>query len=345
MKTKQPADNYDPLWVEYWQQNPQMLRSVGAAAAEEEGTEAGAEEEGAGEGAEEGAEDSTNSPKEGSDHEGATADDVNNNTDWRDAIKDEKLRDHAGRFTTLDDLVKANLDSRQKLSKAIVPPGKSASDDDVAAYRKAIGVPESPEGYEFPDLPEGQEVTDDVKQSREAWAKRFHEANVPAETAKALVEAFNEEAQAALKAQVDADKKYAEEQAELLQKEWGADAEKNRAYANRAFAKLAERAGVDVEELKHIETKAGQYLMDDARLSRIFAVIGREMGEGSLGGAISESEREAAETELDEIRSQIREAQSKGDNRKANKLYQKEQELIGRIHGNQPTVGAMGRVA
>ena len=43
---------------------------------------------------------------------------------WRDLIEDEKLQKHSERFTSIDALVQANLESRQKLSKAVVPPGK-----------------------------------------------------------------------------------------------------------------------------------------------------------------------------------------------------------------------------
>ena len=52
---------------------------------------------------------------------------------WRDLIEDEKLQKHAERFTSVDALVQANLESRQKLSKAIVPPGKDSDEEDVTA--------------------------------------------------------------------------------------------------------------------------------------------------------------------------------------------------------------------
>ena len=66
---------------------------------------------------------------------------------WRDLIEDEKLQKHAERFTSVDALVQANLESRQKLSKAIVPPGKDSDEEDVTAYREALGVPKDVDGY------------------------------------------------------------------------------------------------------------------------------------------------------------------------------------------------------
>lgn len=66
-----------------------------------------------------------------------------------------------------------------KKAQAVVPPNEKSTPEEIAAYRKAIGVPESPEGYKLkPDnLPEGVNFD-------EATAKRAAELafkhNVPA---------------------------------------------------------------------------------------------------------------------------------------------------------------------
>lgn len=66
-----------------------------------------------------------------------------------------------------------------KKAQAVVPPSEKSTPEEVAAYRKAIGVPDSPEGYKLkPDsLPEGVQFD-------EATAKRAAELafkhNVPA---------------------------------------------------------------------------------------------------------------------------------------------------------------------
>ena len=66
---------------------------------------------------------------------------------WRDLIQDDKLAKHAERFTDIDALVKANIDSRKQLSKAVVPPGADADDSAWESYREAIGVPKDVDGY------------------------------------------------------------------------------------------------------------------------------------------------------------------------------------------------------
>jgi hypothetical protein len=66
-----------------------------------------------------------------------------------------------------------------KKANAIVPPTEKSSPEEVAAYRKAIGVPESPEGYQLKpeQLPEG--VTWDESVAKRA-AELAHKHNVPA---------------------------------------------------------------------------------------------------------------------------------------------------------------------
>ena len=111
---------------------------------------------------------------------------------WRDLIEDEKLQKHAERFTSVDALVQANLESRQKLSKAIVPPGKDSDEEDVTAYREALGVPKDVDGYEFP-LPEGIERTTEMMDSEDHWANLFIDNNIPKATADVLIQEFRGE--------------------------------------------------------------------------------------------------------------------------------------------------------
>lgn len=262
-------------------------------------------------------------------------------TDWRAAIKDPEAKKFAESSTDIEHLTKRAMEMRQKLSSAIIKPGKDAKPEEVAAFRKALEVPETPEGYKFPEIPEG-ELTDAVKESRAAWAKRFHDRNVPAPVAEALMADFRADMEAEAKAQQEADKQYAEQVMEGLRKEWGADFDTNKQYANRAAAHLF---GDEFDAARKIEMKDGRFLMDRPELLKVFAKIGREMGEGTLGSVMTDGDKEAAETELRSLRKQIGEAQAEGNSKRANELYQKEQALIAKMGGNRPVVGAQGRTA
>lgn len=348
-----PIDDYDPRWPLYWAAHPELLRAVGADATGQEGGEAeGGKPEGAAGKGDESPEGDGGDPEAGgkpaSDSGGEGTE--GKEPDWRESVTDEKLREHARRFTSLDDLVRGNVTLRserdQLRTKAAVPPDKDAGEEEIADFRKKMGVPGSPEGYEFPAPPEGQELTEDEKTSRETWAQRFHEHNVPKATAEALIEVFRQDMEQARQAQTKADEDFARQSETELRQEWkGEDFEKNRNLARRAVDTLVERAGVDANRLTALESKDGKLVMDHPVMLRLFAAIGREMAEGTLGGTMTEGERETANEELRTLLGKINEAQARGDHAEANKLYQREQEMLARMHGNRPVVGSEGRAA
>jgi len=323
-----PADPYDPSWLEYWADHPGEARSVGAAAVDPAPADPAPVPAAA-------VDPAPADPKPADPAEAA---------DWRAGIADEKLRDHAGRFASLDDVIRANLDSRQKLSKAIIPPGKDASEDDVKGYLKAIGVPAEASGYEFPEIPKEQ-MTDAIQAERDMWAKEFHDARLPDETAKRLVAKFGEVAQAHAQAQAKADKDFAQSSSEALKAEWGADNDKNMTLANRAFDDMTQRAGIASADMRKIETKDGRFVMDDPRMLKMFAALGREMGEGSLGGTMTEGDRETIDEQIRDLRKQTDEAKSGGDSKRANQLYQKTLGMIEKRDGAQAIVGSQNRAA
>lgn len=263
--------------------------------------------------------------------------------DWRADLPDD-LKETANRFTSKADAVRAIIDMRKRESQVRVP-GKNATPEEIATYHKAIGIPEKPEMYEFEDLPQGMELTDQVKASRAEWSKQFHALGIPKDAAKALAKFANEQAVRDFTAQVEADKAFAAQQETALRNEWkGDDYERNKTLANRAFSELANRAGLKLDDLTKIETKDGRFLMDRAEIVRMFATIGREMSEGTLGPTLTESEKNTVDDQIRGVRSQIQEAQSAGDSKRANKLYQQEQALLAKKDGNKSIVGSRGRM-
>lgn len=377
MGINRPTDPYDVAgWEAFYAAHPHLMRSVGAAgddgadggdagdAADPNATDAdGAEGQDGAEGADDTGKDAGGKDadgketgdapedpkaKKGSGKKPDAKDAKDDADDWRANISDEDLREHASRFASLEELVRGNKELRrerdQLKSKAVVPPGKDASEEEVAAFRKAIGVPDSPDKYEFPELPD-EEMTDEVKASREAWAKVMHEHNVPADAAKALAERMQQSLQEKQEAQAQADREFAQQQDQALKKEWGKDYDANKEYATQAVRELASRTGIDLEGLRHKEMKDGRFLLDDADVLRLFAPIGREMSEGTLGRTVDDGERQRIEDEISDLRQKINKAQADGDSRKANELYQKEQQLIAKRDGSQPVVGASGRAA
>lgn len=263
--------------------------------------------------------------------------------DWRGQIKDEEAKKFAENSADVNHLIGRALDMRKQLSTAVVKPGKDADEKQIAAYRKAMDIPNDPNEYEFPQV-KGQELTDEIKNSRASWAKRFHEANVPKSTAKALIDSLNQDVLAAEEAQTKADKAFAEAEEAKLKQEWKGDYDKNKTLANRAFKDISERAGIKLDDLTQIETKDGRFLMDRSEIVRLFAIIGREMSEGSLGPTLTDSEKETIDDQIKDMRKKQDEASRSGNSKEANRLYQQEQALIARRDGDRPIVG-VGRAA
>ena len=227
------------------------------------------------------------------------------------------------------------------LSSAIKPLGKDPTDEQVATYRKAIGVPETAEGYEFA-VPEGYEQTEFDKVFQTSAAKVFHDFNLSADQAKGLNEWYNEMTAAAQQDVVAADKKYADESEKALKAEWpGNEFEINKAFADRAAAQLF---GDDLDEVRNIETKDGRFVLDHPAFVKVFAGVGREMGEGRLGGVtLNEGDRDNVQGQIDELQKKIEAASATNDHETANKLYLTQQELYRNLYGSGTVVGSEGR--
>ena len=262
--------------------------------------------------------------------------------DWRSSIQDEKLRDHAGRFTSVLDLVGKHYELRQQLSTAIKPLGKDPTDEQMATFRKSSGIPETVDGYEF-TVPEGHEVTDADKAFQASAAEVFHKFDIPVTAAKGLGEWWNGVTASALQAQIDGDKVYADETAAALKAEWpGEEFGRNKQFADDAIAKVF---GDKVDEVRAIETKDGRFILDHPDFIKMFAQYGREMEEGRLGNIMTDSDLNDNDAQIDALDKKIDEATASGDRELANKLYQEQQEKYRKAYGAGPVVGAEGRVA
>ena len=109
-------------------------------------------------------------------------------TDWRAGLK-EQHREPAAEFKTPSDLFEAYQGAVQ--NKGIKLPGTDATDEDRAAYRTAIGVPDNPDGYQLerPTLPEGMSYDEATEAAYRQWA---HAANLSPAQATGIYNSWNE---------------------------------------------------------------------------------------------------------------------------------------------------------
>lgn len=149
-----------------------------------------------------------------------------------------------------------------------------------------IAVPESADAYALP-VPEGQ----DKAFAGEA-AKWMHEAGIPVAQAQALAEKWNAYAAAQQQAADVARQQQSEADLATLRQEWGQQFDANAELGRRAVRTF----GVEADAVEKISQALG-----DAETLRLFARIGKHLGEGTLipeggdrGGAATPADPEAA---------------------------------------------------
>ena len=265
--------------------------------------------------------------------------------DWRASIDDPDLRKLAERYSTPADMAKAVREGRQMISGMVKVPGKDASDDERAAFLKALGVPESPDAYEVAlpeDLPDELQPNEAGQERLTAFVSTMHEAGATPAQVQAAVSTYFTMIQEDLAAQQAEDKRYTEESEAQLRKEWtGEEFKRNQAFANRA-AQFAFGEGFD--EARQIQTSDGRFLLDNPMLLKALARIGREMGEDRIGPSLSEADKSSVRDQISAVRTKREEARAAGRSGEAQKLDAEERALWARLNGSRPVVGAEGRV-
>lgn len=260
--------------------------------------------------------------------------------DWRDAIAEPELRQVAEKFTSPRDVVKSYAALQSRLGRSIVKPGAEASAEELAAYHRQLGVPDSPAGYDL-SLPESlpEQLRPDAagEALQQDFAAAMHEAGASNEVVqKALDWYYGTLGQSvAQKERANADQR-AETEADL-RREWGADHERNLNFAQRAVRDFGDEDFVSLLETREID---GVKLGDHPGFVRAFAAIGRRMGEDlPLNG---EPERGGAglQARIDGLHA----LQDSDPRRYASNAVQRElQDLYRRLYGSEPIVGDEGR--
>jgi hypothetical protein len=141
--------------------------------------------------------------------------------DWRAELAggDEAFLGKLGRFKTSADFGKAYRALELKMSEAaktsIPKLGEKPSEEQVAAYRSALGIPEKPDAYL--ELGNGLVIGDADKPLALSLAGKLHEANLPPAAMKAAYEWYME----GQEAMAEQDKAFAQQGEDALRVEWG----------------------------------------------------------------------------------------------------------------------------
>lgn len=173
-------------------------------------------------------------------------------------------------FKDVDGLIKSARDTEKALrdSGRIKVPGEGASDEEIATWRKGIGVPDTPEGYEV-KLPENAEGLELDAGFLDVLRAQAHKAGAPKGAFEAIAGAYVEKVVADHIAAVQAQD--AERDAKF--REWGALKDEKIADCNAAVRAL----GFSRSDIAGLQAALGSGKVFD-----MLAKIGGGMAEDTL---------------------------------------------------------------
>ncbi|MGF1593963.1 MAG: hypothetical protein ACFCUW_11820, partial [Kiloniellaceae bacterium] len=261
-------------------------------------------------------------------------------TDWRAAISEPGLRRVAEKFTSPAEVVKSYAALQGRLGRSVVKPGPDAGPEEIAAYRRQLGVPARPEDYALKlpdDLPEALRDDPAAATLRQDFVTAMHGAGATPEVVQQALDWYHGNVAESLAQQQKAAGESRAEAEAALRREWGGDHERNLAFAQRAVRSFGDDSFVDFLESREVE---GVKLGDHPAFLRAFAAIGRAMaedsplaGEGAAGGSGPQARIDA-----------LHALQQSDPQKYASRAVQAElQSLYTRLYGGQPVVGSEGR--
>jgi hypothetical protein len=196
---------------------------------------------------------------------------------WTNNLPEDSAayKDTLSKYKSVPDMAKALANANALIGKKLGVPNEKSSPEEVAAFRRSLGVPDTIDEYKFaPDaLPEGMTWDDNNVKN---YAEIAHKHNIPPSAMKALVtehakmEHFKMQG---MQAQIE---KQHVEAVNTLKKEWGGEFDKNIGLAKQA-AKLA---GVN----------ANSQGFADPEVVRGFVRMAQMMSEDKVGRSMSGSE-------------------------------------------------------
>lgn len=149
---------------------------------------------------------------------------------WRDTLSggDPELRKRLDRYQSGADVAKALVEAQGKIRAGLEPmkaPGKDATPEEVAEYRKAQGIPEQPEGY-LESL-KGIVIGEEDRPMVDAFLKSAHGINASPVFIEAALNWYNETAEAQASAILESDKQAEQARDDALQEAWGVERRSN----------------------------------------------------------------------------------------------------------------------
>lgn len=180
--------------------------------------------------------------------------------DLPDSLKEEKTLQN---FKSVEDLAKSYVESRRLIGKKI----SEMTPEEMTKYNEGIGVPESPEGYDY-GLEKGQEYNKEVL---DWYGNVSHELGISQEKSKLMFDRYNEMQQEQIRLAEQQQIKAEEDQVSQLKEDWGPEFEKRLELAKRGIDRLG---GDNLKEILNTSR-----LGNHPALAKAFAEVGAMISE------------------------------------------------------------------
>lgn len=146
--------------------------------------------------------------------------------DWRERIAkgDEKRLGVFKRYNSPEALGDALIAAQQRISSGEIrqPLPANATPEQIAAYRQANGIPETPNGY-LEKLPAGLIIGEDDKPLVTDFATFMHGKNLPPAAVHAGIEWYNQLAERQIAENAEAENAAKQQTEDTLRAEWGGE--------------------------------------------------------------------------------------------------------------------------
>lgn len=229
---------------------------------------------------------------------------------WREeyAGTDEKVLKRLQRYTTPKAALDGLIEAQNKIADGSYKKlPENATTEQIAEYRKANGIPETPDKY-LEKLPGGLVIGDEDKPFIEKFTKAFHDKNADPSVVHAAIKTYYDimDEQEGLRAEANTAAKTATEDA--LRAEWGAD---YRANTNLINAFVGSMPKALQEELFQSAKPDGTQIMNNPAMLQWLAQQAREL---NYTGAVlpnGEASAKSLESEINTIKALMGDRSSK----------------------------------
>ncbi len=186
--------------------------------------------------------------------------------DWRQQLAGADGRRLAtlSRFDSVAALADAYEAAQKKLGEraGVRRPGPGAAAAEIAAWRRELGVPATPEGYDI-RLPDGRIAGDDDAPVLASFAAAMHEAGAPPEVVNRAAGWYFDRLEAIEADRADGDEAFRAAALERLQESWGPAFRRN---VNAVRALFADAPEGSFDRLMGGRTADGRRIGDDPAL-------------------------------------------------------------------------------